>query len=151
MRAENDTQWAVIPQFADVARACSAAQSIEELVEHAFSPLAAWVGIDLISLTLIGPQSVVTVSNGTAPELLVQCIRTHAARCIGINATHPGNCEQIQISAIETGIARDDDGIEDDAQILAHLFLLWRQDSGNFARRWLRKQYAVAFQRRGSF
>ncbi len=118
MRAENDTQWAVIPQFSDVARACSAAQSVESLTEQTFTPLAAWVGIDLISLTLIGPQRVVTVSNGAAPELLIQRIKTHAARCIGINATHPGQCEQIIVTDIDTGIERDDDGIEDDAQIL---------------------------------
>ena len=118
MRAENETQWAVIPQFADVARACSAAQTIESLTEQTFRPLAAWVGIDLISLTLIGPQRVVTVSNGSAPELLIQRIKTHAARCIGINATHPGQCDQIQVTDIETGIDRDDDGIQDDAQIL---------------------------------
>jgi hypothetical protein len=118
MRIEPETQWAIIPQFTDMARICAASHTIEELTEKIFTPMATWLGVDLISLTLIEGRSVVTVADGEAPDILMQRIRTHAARCIGINATHPGDCDEIRITPIDTGIARTYDGIEGDAQIL---------------------------------
>ena len=64
MRPEPGPQWAINPQFPDMARICAGCHDVEELAEQIFTPMATWLGVDLISLTLIDERSVVTVADG---------------------------------------------------------------------------------------